>query len=75
MGTDSNHQVVLRELDNVTPSVITAIRKDVPKHQKKESYYHSVMVWHIPIYKKRKKEDLENYMLICFAVSPGKMVD
>lgn len=41
MGTDRIHQVVLREQDNATSPVITPIREGVPKHQKKESYYHS----------------------------------
>lgn len=29
----------------------------------------------IPIYKKRKKKDLEDYMLISFPISPGKIMD
>lgn len=62
MGTDRMHQVVLRALDNATAPVITAIR------ERKKSIT-------IPIYKKRKKKDLENYMLISFAFSPGKMMD
>lgn len=43
MGTDRMHQVVLREPDNATAPVITAIREHVPKHWKKEIYYHSYL--------------------------------
>lgn len=66
------HQVVLRELDNATPPVIFERSQQIERlflstERKKANI--------LPIYKKRKKEDLENYMLISFTVSPGKMMD